>query len=607
MLDKRIQRLDSLLANQIAAGEVVERPSAVVKELLENSLDAGASCIAIELEKAGVQLIRVRDDGRGIEKEDLILALSRHATSKIFTLDDLESVTTLGFRGEALASISSVSRLVLSSATAGQSSGWKIKTEGHTEPAQLEPAAHPRGTTVEVRDLFFNTPARRKFLRSEKTELEHIEEMVRRIALSHFAVEISLKHQQRMLYQLPIAIATEEKEQRIADILGKEFIENALAMEVQASGLRLWGWIGLPTFSRSQTDMQYFYVNGRNVRDKVLMHAAKQAYHDVMFNNRYPAFVLYLEIDPRTVDVNVHPSKSEVRFRDSRLVHDFVMRGLQTSLAKLHPEGNLAEKSNVLPSEPQAHSQAVNIPQDKLSKNFKPIYQTAMPLQIKEQTAIYGAMQQVADTLSEELPLAIAEQQAKAIAPLGYALAQLQGIYILAENEQGLVIVDMHAAHERILYEKMKQVLDKGVPSQPLLVPLTINLNAKEIYYIEENLNNFQQLGFTIERLSPTSMTVRQIPILLQRVDVAQLLRDVVADVIEHEESHRIQEDIHNILATITCHASVRAHRKLTLPEMNALLRDIEKTPHSGQCNHGRPTWRQLSMAELDKIFLRGK
>lgn len=624
-----IKILAPQLANQIAAGEVVERPASVIKELLENSLDAGAKRIDIELEKAGTQLIRIRDDGSGIAKEDLALALSRHATSKIFSLADLEHVMSLGFRGEALASISSVARMTISSCAATADLAWQIKSDGQTIPDEIAPAAHPQGTTVAVRDLFFNTPARRKFLRSEKTEMLQIEEVVRRIALSHFDVEFSLKHNQRSIYHWRAARTPLEIEKRVADICGSVFIENALTLEAEISGLRLKGWISLPSFSRSQGDLQYFYVNGRVVRDKLLSHATRQAYHDVLFHDRYPAFVLYLEIDPTTVDVNVHPTKHEVRFRDSRTVHDFVVRSLQDALATIRPENNsennivtttIVEPGSVMPksgefsdtpaksaSQPQPF---VPLRSENYQRNFsQPQLPTAFA--VREEMAAYTVMSQAAAVMEEKIIAEKAEQliiaETKIIPPLGYALAQLQGIYILAENAQGMVIVDMHAAHERILYEKMKKAFAEKIITQALLVPITLNLSVKEANYVEHHEALFQAAGFELERLSPDKVVVRQIPVLLQQMEVTSLLQDVLADLIVEGKSHRLQETILEKLATSACHGSVHANRKMNLLEMNALLREIENTPRSSQCNHGRPTWKQFTLAEIDKWFMRGK
>ncbi len=615
-MTNRIHLLDPLLANQIAAGEVIERPASVIKELLENSLDAGARHITIHVERGGVQLLRVRDDGSGIHKDDLPLALSRHATSKIHNLNELEQVSSLGFRGEALASIAAVSRLTLSSHYQGAETGWQIQIEG-TGEADLQPVAHPQGTTIEIRDLFFNTPGRRKFLRTEKTEFSHIEEVVKRIALGCLQAGIVLKHNQRTILDLPAAMTQQEHEQRVAKICGESFIEQALAIETEAAGLKLQGWIAKPVFSRSQPDLQYFYVNGRMVRDKVISHAIRQAYHDVMYGDRYPAYVLFLTLSATEVDVNVHPTKHEVRFRESRLVHDFIFKGLHQVLAHTRPgaapEPTEQIKQNSLPIKQYTHSQS--------SHQWQ---QPPLPMQIREQLPLYEALYAKPPAVSTPEPqgsllaATILSQSDSKITPatssyndsppLGYALGQLQGIYILAENKQGLVIVDMHAAHERILYEQLKAAYLGGqLKSQGLLLPLSLNLTEKEADYAEQYQPLFQQLGFTMERLGPTGCVIREVPVLLKDVNVIQLVRDVIADLMAQETSNRIQETLEAILATVACRSSAQAHRKLTIAEMNALLRDMEKTDRSGQCNHGRPTFRQFSMQELDKFFLRGR
>jgi len=596
----KIKQLPTLLANQIAAGEVVERPASVVKELLENSLDAGATRIDIDIENGGVRLIRIRDNGEGIAKKDMPMALSRHATSKISELDDLEHVATLGFRGEALASIASVARVSLLSRTAEENSAWKITACGRDEDYQFEPVAHPQGTTIEVRDLFFNTPARRKFLRTEKTELNHLEETIRRIALSRFNVAISLKHNQRVILNLQPAASEDEKTKRLREILGSNFIDNALHIDFEAAGVRIWGWLSLPTFSRSQADLQYFYVNGRIIRDKVVNHAVRQAYHDVLYHGRHPAFVLFFECDPASVDVNVHPTKHEVRFRERQLVHDFIFKSLHKAIADTRPTEQIAAQAN--------HT--------NYSSSQKP---TAFKVQ--ETMAVYNDLHHnTADIIKDSPSLnpqslhqpvtdAICESsETKTIPPLGFALAQLHGIYILAENENGLVLVDMHAAHERITYERLKRNWQKAcVQTQPLLVPVTIALSNKEADLADDNKSFFDQLGFVVERVGPESILVREVPTIFQKADISQLVRDIISDCIAHGKSHRVENDIHNLLSTMACHGSVRAHRQLTIAEMNNLLRDMESTERSGQCNHGRPTWTQLSMSELDKLFLRGR
>ncbi|MEO5573298.1 MAG: DNA mismatch repair endonuclease MutL [Gammaproteobacteria bacterium] len=597
----RVQRLPTRLINQIAAGEVVERPASVVKELLENSLDAGASHIEVDVEQGGMRLLRVRDDGCGIHKDDLALALSRHATSKILTLEDLEQVTTLGFRGEALPSISSVSRLELSSRIAQENSGWRIHGDGrelHTEP---EPAAHPIGTTVEVRDLFFNTPARRKFLRTEKTEFTHIEEVVRRIALSHFAAGVSLRHNQRSVYTLRPAHDERERAQRVASVCGQAFLDNALCVDFEATGLRLWGWIALPAFSRSQTDLQFFYVNGRTVRDKLVSHAVRQAYHDVLYHGRHPAFVLYLEMPSGQVDVNAHPAKHEVRFREGRLVHDFLFRALHSALAQVSP-GSAPLTETLLPG---AHAQLPAVTPQSVFANARPAFTTQhiMPLQVREQMAAYAALHPSSPQATPVDPSVSPSEH-----PLGYALAQLHGIFILAQNSQGLVLVDMHAAHERITYERLKSAFDSdGIQAQPLLVPLTVAVSVSEASAAEQHNALFVDLGFEIGRIGPETLVVRQIPVLLRDADVASLVRDVLSDIRAHGSSTRIREHLNSVLSTLACHTSVRANHRLTLLEMNALLRDMERTERSGQCNHGRPTWVQFSLDALDKLFMRGE
>jgi DNA mismatch repair protein MutL len=594
--NSRIQTLPLQLANQIAAGEVVERPASVVKELLENSIDAGAKRIEVDIEKGGLSLIRVFDDGSGIHKDDLALALNRHATSKIASLEDLEMVSSLGFRGEALASISAVARLLLKSATAGKMPGWLVQAEGRDMKMRMSPFAHPQGTTVEVRDLFFNTPARRRFLRTEKTEFMRIEEVIKRLALSHFDIGFTLNHNQKVVFQCRPALSQQDKEKRIEVVCGKTFMQHALAVEVAAGDMRLWGWICQPTFSRSQADLQYFYLNGRMVRDKVVNHAVKQAYRDVMYHGRYPAYVLFLEIDARMVDVNVHPTKNEVRFRESRSVHDFIFRSLHSALAKLQVGGDVATEQLDLQPKKVALESKQNYDVNKYE--FK---QHKIPLQVREQVAAYGKLHSDGEDVSPD------EENAE-VPLLGYALAQLQGIYILAQNEKGLVVVDMHAAHERITYERLKESFAQNeIRSQPLLIPHSITLNERETKMAVEFLETFRQLGIELECIGPETIVVRQVPVLLSDVNVEQLVRDVIADLIEHETSARIKEHIDDVLSLMACHTSVRANRKLTVAEMNALLRDMEKTARIGQCNHGRPTWIQLSMDELDKMFMRGR
>ncbi len=617
----RIKRLSPRLANQIAAGEVVERPASVIKELVENCIDAGAKRIEIDVESGGIKLMRVRDDGMGIDEEDIPLALDRHATSKIYELDDLEAVASLGFRGEALASISSVSRLELTSNTQEKSAGWKVQTEGRDMQAHVSPAPHPRGTTVEVRDLFFNTPARRKFLRTEKTEFGRIEEVIKRLALSCFDVGFNLRHNQRMIYSLRSANTLIEQERRVATVCGPAFMENAVRIDTSIGELSLTGWVGLPTFSRSQADLQYFFVNRRVIRDKLVAHAIRQAYNDVLYHGRHPVFVLYFSCNPAHVDVNVHPTKHEVRFRDSRSVHDFIFRTLHRALAEIKPEDRLA--SQVLDLAPRAaDQQPMGIQAGEFKKQESiSFYQSAdrsFGAPVREQIAAYqslhpegglrGNLTTDVAVLERSIATALPTTDDEQIPPLGYAIAQLKGIYILAENSQGLIVVDMHAAHERITYEYMKTAQqNEGIRSQPLLVPQSIAVSQREADCAEEMEEVFNALGIRVERASAESIVVRQVPILLHGANIEQLVRDVLSDLLEFGSSDRIQSHMNEVLSTMACHGSVRANRKLTLPEMNALLRDMERTERSGQCNHGRPTWTQMSLDEIDKLFLRGR
>ncbi|MCZ6831679.1 MAG: DNA mismatch repair endonuclease MutL [Gammaproteobacteria bacterium] len=600
----RIKLLSPRLVNQIAAGEVVERPASVVKELLENSLDAGTRRIEIDVEAGGAKLIRVRDDGEGVAAEELPLSLSRHATSKIASLEDLERVSSLGFRGEALASISSVSRLSITSNTADDgSAGQRAESAGRDMEVELKPAPHPRGTTVEVRDLFFNTPARRKFLRTEKTEFNHVEEVVKRQALSRYDVGFQLRHNQRVVHQLRRCDTQAERERRVASVCGPAFMEQALYIETDLPELKLWGWVGLPTFSRSQADLQYFFVNGRVIKDRLIAHAIKQAYRDVLYHGRHPAFVLYLELDAALVDVNVHPTKHEVRFRDGRTVHDFIFRALHRALADVRPSDALAalqqnEAATASPFAPESTAMQGALGwgaprpadtgqvQDSV-RGYRELYAPA--------TAAV-AMPRLEDTAAEDVP------------PLGYALAQLQGIYILAENSAGLVLVDMHAAHERITYERMKSAYGtEGIRCQPLLVPQTVAVSQREAECAESHTELFAELGLRVERVGEEALVLREVPVALRDSELEPLLRDVLSDLLEYGTSDRIKAHMDEILSSMACHGSVRANRRLTVPEMNALLRDMEATERSGQCNHGRPTWTQLSLEELDKLFLRGR
>jgi DNA mismatch repair protein MutL len=579
----RIHPLPDLLISQIAAGEVVERPASVLKELIENSLDAGATKIDVQLEEGGVKLIRVTDDGGGIEPDDLPLALARHATSKIATLDDLERVASFGFRGEALASVASVARVAITSRTASQNHAWKVShgvtggnPRGTTAP---EPAALERGTVVEVADLYFNTPARRKFLKSESTEYAHCHEVLRRMALARPDVAFSLMHN-RVVRSRTI---TADFQRRVRDLLGDDFPTQARSVDVEAGPIRLEGLAALPAYSRSSRDEQYFYVNGRFVRDKLLAHATREAYADVLHGARHPAYVLFLTLDPAAVDVNVHPAKTEVRFRDSRGVHQFVFHALTRALAQpvLSKGARLdfseSKNSNLAPFGTQ-QSFAVEEPRTN----------TAAYLDFAKQ--------------------AYTEPYAPTPQPLGYAIAQLHGLYILAQNEAGLILVDQHAAHERILYERLKNQVEAGAPpTQALLVPAVIEVSEKDVATAEEQADALAQLGFEVSTAGPRQLTLRTVPALLAGGDVAALLRALLRELAEHPASRVVEAQRNELLATMACHGAVRGRRNLSIAEMNGLLREMEATDRADQCNHGRPTWRQVSLAEIDALFMRGR
>ncbi|MFB9867511.1 DNA mismatch repair endonuclease MutL [Vreelandella sulfidaeris] len=635
----RIHVLDPRLANQIAAGEVVERPSSVTKELIENAIDAGSQRIEVEIEQGGARLIKVRDDGIGIGEDDLPLALARHATSKIGSLEDLEGVSSLGFRGEALASISSVSRLeLISNAQEDPRHGWRVVAEGRGMEARVTPAPHPRGTSVGVRDLFFNTPARRKFLRTEKTEFAHVEEAFRRQALSRYDIAWVLRHNQKVIHQLPPGNSAAARERRIASLLGKNFIEHARYIEREAGGLRLSGWVGLPTHSRSQADQQYFFVNGRVVRDRLVAHAVRQAYRDVLFNGRHPVFVLYLELDPDVVDVNVHPTKHEVRFRDGRMVHDFLYSGLHHCLASAKPaesseQGDIDEGRDDVSSsqavegalqgageggaeEPRWQQQGIALthsperhPGAERVRRFMQGYQALHPNH--EETLLTPQASVSGDSANEvrEAPQVMPVDDPTAPPPLGFALGQLHGIYILAQNAEGLVVVDMHAAHERIVYERMKTQLAaaQGVDAQPLLVPVSIAASRAEVATAESEQEAIAKLGIELDIAGPETLLVRQLPALLSQADPEALVRQMLEELSRYGRTHQVEARLHELLSTMACHGSVRANRRLTIDEMNALLRDMERTERSDQCNHGRPTWTQMGLKALDRLFLRGQ
>ncbi len=603
-----IQQLPDTLIDQIAAGEVVERPASALKELVENALDAGAARIEVELEEGGIRLIRVRDNGCGIASGELALALSRHATSKIASLEDLEAVATMGFRGEALPSIASVSQFSITSRTSDAGHAFRIECEGGklSEPM---PAQHPIGTTVEVRELFYNVPARRRFLRTERTELGHIEDLLRGLALARMDVEIRLSHNGKAVRAWRPSNTPEELLRRLGDTLGAEFPRQSLYLDEAVAGFRLFGWVGLPTAARAQADQQYFYVNRRLVRDRLVTHAVRQAYADVLFHGRHPAYVLFLELDPQRVDVNVHPAKSEVRFRDSRLVHDFLFRSLHHALSETRA-GTVASDPQRLPENPlgstmpSGHGVGTVPSVPEVVASFPQFArQGAIALRVNEQVAAYAALYGTARAAVAP----VVEPEAE-VPPLGYALAQLHGIFILAENATGLVIVDMHAAHERISYERLKCAQEgEGIRALPLLVPVSMAVSEREAAAAEEFSAVLHGLGFEIDRSGPQHLLLRAIPALLEGVDTRQLALDVLADLMQHGETRRVQEQRNELLGTMACHASVRANRRLTVTEMNALLRDMEATERSGQCNHGRPTWVQLDRGQLDRLFLRGR
>ena len=596
-----IQLLPESLINQIAAGEVIERPASVVKELVENALDAGARRIEVELERGGCGLIKVRDDGSGIDAAEIGLALARHATSKIASLDDLEHVATLGFRGEALPSIASVSRLSLMSRSPNQPHAWVVDARDG-ELSGPSPASLGAGTSVEVRDLFFNVPARRKFLRAENTEYQYIGRMLERLALSRFDVAFTLIHNGKNVWTLKPALTAAERLERVARICGEDFANHVIELKHETESLKLSGWLALPTFSRSQADLQFTFLNGRFVRDKLLVGAARLAYRDVLFHGRFSAYVLYLALDPAQVDVNAHPQKLEVRFRDSRRIHDFVFRTLEKVLADTRPS---AESAGSAPSDwltGAAGFSGANPAQARFSlpdAAQRPSTDTYRPY-------LSSTMTEVRDGQLPQPPVDGAASLGTS-APLGYAIAQLHGVYILAQTEEGMVLVDMHAAHERIMYEGMKKLLGGQTSQQQLLMPEILHVTPAQADAAEGHLAEFSALGFGVTRLGPDSLALRAIPTLLAGRDPGGIVRDVLSDLLESGHSRRVEESINHLLATMACHAAVRAQRSLSVPEMNALLREMEGTERADQCNHGRPTWVRLSMGELDRLFLRGR
>src|SRR3990167_8989917 len=602
----RIAFLPSNIANQIAAVEVVERPASVVKELIENSIDAKAKHIHIDIGKGGLQLIRVKDDGIGIHPEDLALALARHATSKIKTEKDLFQIQSLGFRGEALASLASVARVQLASKQKDQQYAYQINCE-QGQLSEIKPVAHPEGTTVEVCDLFFNVPARRKFLKSENTEFSHIQDVVERMVLYHIDKGFVLTHQQRVVYEFPIAETEKEKQARIAKICGQDFVDNAINLDVSASGLSLQGYVGLPVIARACRDLQYFYVNQRPIKDRLVHAAIRRAYQDVLYSERFPAFILFLCLNPESVDVNAHPPKQEVRFRDSRLIYDFISSQIKKALQAVRPTAT--HHQVMLEVEESVSVSAVSSPKQSLA---------TMPWHVRESIQQYSVLHDDAGDEEKPIMLTQAHQQEEVLPvlvstpstmpSLGYALGQLHQTYILAENAQGLVIVDMHAAHERVLYERLKKSLEnQDIPSQTLLLPITLNVTEKEIQCVQAHQKFLLSMALDIAAAGPGVLIVRAVPAQLIETNITQLVRDMLSDLSEHEKSYQVEDKTREFLGNFACRAAVHANHKLTILQMNALLREVEKTDLSGQCNHGRPTFRQFSMSELDKFFLRGR
>jgi DNA mismatch repair protein MutL len=587
-----IRQLPEHLVNQIAAGEVVERPASVVKELIENSLDAGAQSIVIDLEEGGRKLVRVRDDGSGIPGDQLRLAMSRHATSKISSLEDLEAIASLGFRGEALPSIASVARVTMSSRSMGSDTAWRIEVRDG-KLGDVAPCAHPQGTTIEVRDLFYNTPGRRKFLRSERTEQQHIDKWIRRLALARPDVAFLVTQHGRTTLRLAAATDEAGRLRRISDICGEAFATQVLYLDrpmEHSRDVAISGWLGLPTFNRSQPDLQFWFVNGRSISDKTLTHAVRHAYRDVMFHGRYPAYVLYLSIDPAVVDANAHPAKLEVRFRDGRGVHGAVSQAIEYALGETRA-GRLAST----PVAPAAVRSAF------FGQSSMALDTARSVANVREALAGYAVLADRAP--ADRIPYSAAD-----VPPLGFAIAQLGGIYILAENDKGLVVVDMHAAHERIMYEQLKDAFnERNIVRQPLLVPVTVHVSESEARLAEEAGDVFARLGLAVDRAGPASVIVREVPALLKQSDAEALVRDILSDLQESGISNRIEDSCHEFLATMACHHAVRANRPLSIPEMNALLRAMESTEKSAQCNHGRPTWTTVSLSDLDRLFLRGQ
>jgi DNA mismatch repair protein MutL len=602
-MNQKIHKLPSLLVDQIAAGEVIERPASVVKELVENALDAKASRITIEVENGGKKLIRITDNGIGLGKDDMILAIERHATSKINSLEDLESLNSLGFRGEALPSIVSISRFSLISKTDDSDYAFQLNCLGGACEA-VKPAQHPQGTTIEVRDLFYNTPARRRFLKTDRTEFLRIDELIKRVSLSRFDVGFTLIHNGKTVRSSQGGAQDANKKMRIVQLCGKDFFENAFFIDEQRHGMRLYGWVAKPSWNRASADRQFFYINGRMIKDKLIGHAVRQAYQDVLFHGRFPAFVLYFELNPTWVDVNVHPTKHEVRFRESQQVHGFIFGSLNHALSQTKPGSDLQASgelglntANITPVDyskmqsslqfgrPNAGSYVAEAPNNYLQS----IAQASQGL---------PSFQESVNTAQdhEEMP------------PLGYAKAQIHGVFIVAENAQGMIVVDMHAAHERITYEYFKaNIENQGIRSQTLLVPLAITVSERETHAVEQHKAWFEKLGIGVQVGSKESVIVRKVPTLLAKTDIESLIKDVLSEIVMLGSSTKIEASMNELLSSMACHGSVRANRQMTIVEMNALLREMEKTERADQCNHGRPTWVQMDMKQLDRLFLRGQ
>ena len=602
-----IRTLPLHLVSQIAAGEVIERPASVVKEVIENSIDAGATRIEVEIEAGGMRLIRVCDNGSGMAADDLPLAVTSHATSKIQDIEDLQQIRSLGFRGEALASIAAVSRFALTSRQWEVESASRLEVAGGSTPA-IRPARHLPGTRVEVRDLFYNVPARRKFMCAERTEFAHIHDLLKALALAYDGVEFRLNHNGKLIRLWKVVHDDQVKLDRLADVLGSEFPQQSLHIDHAAGAIRLSGWIGLPAVSRSQADAQYFYVNGRLVRDRVIAHAVRQAYADVLFHGRHPSFALYLNLDPATIDVNVHPAKREVRFRERRLVHDFLFSTLHEALAQTRA-GQVQSQTHIDSDHLHmsvSHASTAVLP---VSRQAGGSFTSQRHLTLREQPLVNAAMLHgVPVTASPATAALESVHEVDTVPPLGFAIAQLKGVYILAENAQGLVLVDMHAAHERVTYEKLKVARTSGsLRAQLLLVPISLSVSEKEAAAAEEHIYMLESWGLELSRSGPSSVLIRRIPALLEHADVSQLSRDVLAELAQYGSSRRLEELDNEMLSTMACHGSIRAGRQLTIVEMNALLRDMEATERSSQCNHGRPTWTQMGMAELDRLFMRGR